>query len=109
MNERVRFNETGVPPDPRAPAQHPYYYFPPGSYPQNAQPQAPIHQGYQQPGYSQPAPQQPYPQPAYAQPEPAAFATIDDAVAQIAARQRALDGDPAQQRPTVPLPPHQPP
>ena len=113
MNERVRFDETGVPPDLRAPAQNPYYYFPPGSYPQNAAARPPIPQGYQQPayqqpGYPQPAPQPQYAQPPYAQPEPAAFATIDDAVAQITARQRSLDGEPAQ-RPTVPLPPHQPP
>lgn len=99
MNERVRLNETGVPPDQRAPAQNPYYYFPAGSYPNSAQApqQTPIPQGYQQPGYPQAGPHY-----DYAQPEPAAFATIDDAVAQITARQRALDGAPAQQRPGMP-------
>jgi localization factor PodJL len=102
MNERVRLNDTGVPPDQRAPAQNSYYYFPAGSYPHGAQAhpqQPPIPQGYQQPGYPQAAPH-------YAQPEPAAFATIDDAVAQITARQRALDGNSAQQRQAIqPQPP----
>jgi localization factor PodJL len=101
MNERVRLNETGVPPDPRAPAQNSHYYFPAGSYPSSAPAhpqQPPIPQGYQgypEAGYPQPAP---YP----ARPEPAGFATIDDAVAQITARQRALDGNPAAQRPAMP-------
>ena len=115
MNERARFNENGTPPDQRMPAQN-SYYFPPASYPRGAQTppqshpqpqtfpqgyQEPAYQqggyqqpGYRQPGYQQPVPPQPYyPQPQYPQPEPAAFATIDDAVAQISARQRALDGD----------------
>jgi localization factor PodJL len=96
MNERARFNENGVPPDPRAPVQN-SYYFPPASYPHGAQahpqPQS-FPQGYQQPGYPQPSPQQAYRQPSYAPGDPATFATIDDAVAEIAARQRALEGDP---------------
>ncbi|MET0276871.1 MAG: hypothetical protein ABW198_00940 [Pseudorhodoplanes sp.] len=112
MNERVRLNETGVPPDPRAP-QHPYYYFPAGSYPHGAaqhQQQQPIPQEYQNVGYQQPGYQQPsYQQPPYPQPEPAAFATIDDAVAQISARQRALDGGIVPPRAAMPLPPIQPP
>ena len=93
------------------------YYFPPVELsarrqaPAQSHPQPqPFHQQYQEPAYRQPGYQQPgyppagyqqplppqprYPQPPYAQPEPAAFATIDDAVAQISARQRALDGDP---------------
>lgn len=121
MNERARFNENGTPPDQRMPAQN-SYYFPPASYPRGAQTppqshpqpqtfpqgyQEPAYQqggyqqpGYRQPGYQQPVPPQPYyPQPQYPQPEPAAFATIDDAVAQISARQRALDGD---SRPAMP-------
>ena len=121
MNERARFNENGTPPDQRMPAQN-SYYFPPASYPRGAQTppqshpqpqtfpqgyQEPAYQqggyqqpGYRQPGYQQPVPPQPYyPQPQYPQPEPAAFATIDDAVAQISARQRALDGN---SRPAMP-------
>jgi localization factor PodJL len=106
MNERARYNENGVPPDPRAPVQN-SYYFPPASYPHGAQarPQPqPFPQGYQQPGYPQPS----YPQPSHAQGEPATFATIDDAVAEIAARQRALEGDPRPAMPSQSLPPQPP-
>ena len=128
MNERSRFGDNGIPPDTRAPAQN-SYYFPPSSYPRGAQAPAqshpqpqPFHQQYQEPayrqpdyqqpgyppaGYQQPLPPQPrYQPPQYAQPEPAAFATIDDAVAQISARQRALDGDPrSAMPPQPPMPP----
>ncbi len=127
MNERARFGDNGIPPDQRMPAQNPYY-FPPASYPRGSQaptqnpPQPqPFAQRYQEPGYQQPGYQPPayqpplppqppyqppsyaaYPQPQYAPAEPAAFATIDDAVAQISARQRALDGDPRAIMPAQP-------
>jgi localization factor PodJL len=110
MNERARFNENGVPPDPRLPVQN-SYYFPPASYPHGAQarpqPQS-FPQGYQQSGHPQPSPQPPYPQPSYAPGGPAAFATIDDAVAEISARQRALEGDPRLSMSSQSLPPQPP-
>jgi len=130
MNERQRMNENAGRPDTRSAAPNPDY-FPPASYahPQGYPyggypPQPPYppqnpqgYQGYPQPGHYPPGPpQHPYaapyyapPQPSYAPPEPAA--TVDDAVAQIAARMRALDSgeaDPAAARPH-PAAPAQPP
>lgn len=113
MNERQRMNENAGRPDARSAAPDPNY-FPPASYPapqqgypQGGYPQPPYppqnpqgYQGYPQPGHYPPGPQpQPYPAPhpgsyappppPYPQPDP--NTNVDDAVAQIAARMRALE------------------
>lgn len=126
-------NETAGRPDTRSAAPNPYY-FPPASYPHPQQgypqggypaqppypPQNPQgYQGHPQPGHYPPLPpQQPYPGPqqgAYAPPpypQPDPNTNVDDAVAQIAARMRALDSgeDSAAAVPptTHPAPPAQP-
>ena len=126
MNERQQKNENAGRPDTRSAAPNPDY-FPPASYPHLQQghphahggypPQPPYppqnpqgYQGYPQPGHYPPGPpQHPYgaqqpghyaPPPASSYPQPDQPATVDDAVAQIAARMRALDsGEAAPARP----------
>ena len=124
MNERVRLTENGVPPDPRAPAQNLLLF--PARAAIRAAPR-PRRRADPQRTASLSAISEPHinslaissrlsasrlsrslcrrsrimPQPPMRSREPAAFATIDDAVAQIAARQRALDGDPAHGRPSA--------
>ncbi|RKE69803.1 localization factor PodJL [Pseudorhodoplanes sinuspersici] len=96
-------NENAGRPDTRSAAPDPNY-FPPASYPH---PQ----QGYPQGGYPPHAPYPPGPpqQPRYPQPDP--NTNVDDAVAQIAARMRALEGGdtsvsaPAARAPIPPAPP----
>ena len=115
MNERQRMNENAGRPDTRSAESNPDY-FPPASYPhpqqgypQGAYPQQnpQNYQGRAQPGHYAPV-QPPYPQrdPNTGDPN----TNVDDAVAQIAARMRALDGGdtsaPAAARPAQPpLPP----
>ncbi|MGE3988700.1 hypothetical protein [Pseudorhodoplanes sp.] len=130
--------ENGARPDAHAPKPN-SYYFPPASYgaapypyarpDPYAQPAMP--QGYRPPGrdprgpamppmppmppqagHYRPAPPPGYGPPAYPYSEPPARLDIEDAVAQIAARMHALDGDPSAARPFVPsspppLPPEQ--
>jgi localization factor PodJL len=144
MNERQRMNETAGRPDTRSAESNPDYFPPAsyphpqqGAYPQQPQypqqnPQGHQGQGYQGQGYPGHAqaghyppgpPPQPYPapqgggyappvQPPYPQRDP--NTNVDDAVAQIAARMRALDGGdtpapatarPAPTPPAPPLPP----
>lgn len=86
-------------PYPQGPAMPPYaaqpYAAQPPYQPAPAYHQAPPPAGY---GYAPP------PAPAYAPhpQEPVAPANVDDAVAQIAARIRALDTDPAEAKPFMP-------
>jgi localization factor PodJL len=92
------YPQPGSYPHPQAPAMPPYaapsqYHPAPPAYHQ-----APPPAGY---GYAPPPAPAPYAPPAQ---EPAAPANVDDAVAQIAARIRALDTDPAEARPFVPSP-----
>ncbi len=113
-------NENAGRPDTRSAAPNPNY-FPSGSYPhpqpgypQGSYPPPPYPQGYQ--GYLQPGHYPPGPPPhhygapqgggyvPHQQPDP--NATVDDAVAQIAARMRALDSGEATaaNRPAAPPP-----
>jgi localization factor PodJL len=101
------YPQPGSYPYPQGPVMPPYA-------PQSYAPPPPYHQAPPSyypapPSYRQAPPPSDYgyaPQPApYAPPEPSAPVTMDDAVAQIAARMRALDTDPAETRPFVPSSP----